>query len=103
VPGESCETGCGDSAWGDPVPVSCCGAEDTGDVESCDGDDAYTKEATTGDPAGATTDPDRDAVPADGLTLDTGLATAEGEMTNVTGELVSTWRLGPDPVVVWTT
>jgi hypothetical protein len=35
--------------------------------------------------------------------LDTGLATAVGEMTNVTGVLVSTCRPGPDPVVVCTT
>jgi hypothetical protein len=35
--------------------------------------------------------------------LDTGLATAVGEMTNGTGVLVSTCRLGPDPVEVCTT
>jgi hypothetical protein len=89
--------------WGDPVPVSCCGAVETGEVDSCDGLEAYTYEASTGDPAGATTEPDRVAVPADGLTLDAGLATAVGEMTNVTGVLVSTCRPGPDPVVVCTT
>jgi len=60
-------------------------------------------EAWIGDPAAATTDPPSVAVPAEGLTLDAGLATAVGAMVNVAGALVSTCRLSDDPVVVCTT